>query len=957
MNRLTLFVSFIALSISLASLAQAPQNPREKLSPQAQSFKRYGDIPVSLYTGTPDISIPLDTFQCGNYSLPITLSYHSGGIKVAEQPGTTGLGWTLAAGGAISRQQKCYPDEWKADIDKQREGYMYCHSKLKALDKGSLASFMNPIMDYDYDTEPDKFTFNFNGYSGFFMLDENGKWQVCSNRPVRVKSVETGVPPTKMANGVTTRYSQEIIRSITLEADDGMLYIFGAWDSGMALDSEPAIDMSIDMRAFSRKEWVAQTWYLRRIPLAEDRDIVFNYKREKYVANVSDPGYHLSSPGYVFAQLGEKSAQLVSPVLLQQITSFYGTAHFSYNASKALSVPQSSYSSFLVSSPSDPESFHYYFSSSPISEQFGNKKLQCIQIKNHLGIQKKRLEFNYNETPSARLSLRNLIFSGADVTQEEKYTFAYDNITAMPGFTETTVDHWGYTRINEVSPEGKTTFDRHTTDPKTVGYGVLTQITYPSGGQTNFVFEPNKYSRVKSLSSDLKETGDIKEVAPQYAGGVRIKRMTHYPYNGSEPIVKTFAYVRSETDTTSCGILEGEPVYRYDIPLDLPITAESNQSLSAIVNDNGFHIGYPCVIEYDSDGSKTVNEFTSVIDYPDENPEFSSNLPAFMPHTGNASLRGQLKAVRQYDSKNRLISSSRTSFTIQPFLSPSSISGFYIDVSTVPANSGNQQLHFMLVSEYKTKLNCIRPEKRTDEIFDPVSGKKSVSTTSFTYNSYGQLSSETTTHTFRNRSVTSLNKYSYGGYGDPASGNWSRLGCLTSTRTYRNGKLLNTVSRSFANVGGVIPTGYSVSYPDGSSDNVISIYRLDKYGNPVCITENGRNQRFFLWDSKYLLPVAEITNIDERDLSHFINYPLRDAPLCPDLKEKLAKLTETYPYAQVTFFEFDALDQLTGITDPSGTKTTYDYHWSGNLRTIFDHFGQAVTRYHYSTETRSTDPR
>lgn len=88
-------------------------------------------------------------------------------------------------------------------------------------------------------------------------------------------------------------------------------------------------------------------------------------------------------------------------------------------------------------------------------EQFGNKKLQCIQIKNHLGIQKKRLEFNYNETPSARLSLRNLIFSGADVTQEEKYTFAYNNITAMPGFTETTVDHWGYTRINEVSPEGR----------------------------------------------------------------------------------------------------------------------------------------------------------------------------------------------------------------------------------------------------------------------------------------------------------------------------------------------------------------------------------------------------------------------------------------------------------------------------------------------------------------------
>jgi hypothetical protein len=30
-----------------------PKSPTEGLSPNARSFQRYGDIPVSLYTGTP----------------------------------------------------------------------------------------------------------------------------------------------------------------------------------------------------------------------------------------------------------------------------------------------------------------------------------------------------------------------------------------------------------------------------------------------------------------------------------------------------------------------------------------------------------------------------------------------------------------------------------------------------------------------------------------------------------------------------------------------------------------------------------------------------------------------------------------------------------------------------------------------------------------------------------------
>jgi len=50
-------------------------------TPNAAAFGKYSDIPVSLHTGVPNISIPIYTIQEGPLSLPISLSYHSSGIS------------------------------------------------------------------------------------------------------------------------------------------------------------------------------------------------------------------------------------------------------------------------------------------------------------------------------------------------------------------------------------------------------------------------------------------------------------------------------------------------------------------------------------------------------------------------------------------------------------------------------------------------------------------------------------------------------------------------------------------------------------------------------------------------------------------------------------------------------------------------------------------------------------
>ena len=64
-------------------------------SPEAYSLMEYSEIPVSLYTGVPDISIPIYTIRVGNYSLPISLRYHASGIKVGQEASRIGLGMIL----------------------------------------------------------------------------------------------------------------------------------------------------------------------------------------------------------------------------------------------------------------------------------------------------------------------------------------------------------------------------------------------------------------------------------------------------------------------------------------------------------------------------------------------------------------------------------------------------------------------------------------------------------------------------------------------------------------------------------------------------------------------------------------------------------------------------------------------------------------------------------------------
>ncbi|WP_133054836.1 hypothetical protein [Niastella populi] len=84
-------------------------NSREFIptSPVASMFNIFGTIPVSHYTGTPDVSIPLGGISYKDLGLDLTLRYHHAiGAKPDAIPGYFGNGWLLTTGGVITRLSK-----------------------------------------------------------------------------------------------------------------------------------------------------------------------------------------------------------------------------------------------------------------------------------------------------------------------------------------------------------------------------------------------------------------------------------------------------------------------------------------------------------------------------------------------------------------------------------------------------------------------------------------------------------------------------------------------------------------------------------------------------------------------------------------------------------------------------------------------------------------------------------
>lgn len=99
------------------------------VSPTTAALMRRVQCPVNYSTGRIDLSIPLYEIRTRDFTLPLTLKYAGGGVKVDDTDDLAGLGWTLDFGPTMGRSIQGMPDEnvyltYNPDFGSQESSYL-----------------------------------------------------------------------------------------------------------------------------------------------------------------------------------------------------------------------------------------------------------------------------------------------------------------------------------------------------------------------------------------------------------------------------------------------------------------------------------------------------------------------------------------------------------------------------------------------------------------------------------------------------------------------------------------------------------------------------------------------------------------------------------------------------------------------------------------------------------------
>ena len=304
-NALFLFVLFV-MAICIKAAAQVTNIP----TPNALDLGKYGEIPMNYYTGRANISIPIySTEQCG-VPLNVSLSYDTGGNPVNQLPGWTGHGWTLMAGGCITRVLQGYFDE--DVIDRNKDGKVtlknYFSNEKRLCFQGNDTAKWKGLADQVsadvtgihqcYDYSPDIFMFSFMGKSGRFFLDQDKKtWRVQSDDNIKVEfdvkdESNYTLPFLSSYPGYKgSKLMSKTIKGFTLIDDNGVRYEFGGTTEAI----EYTIPFFGNVSGSTANSWHATSWYLTKV---KDRfgNVLysFEYKRGTFITQVT-PNFHESS--------------------------------------------------------------------------------------------------------------------------------------------------------------------------------------------------------------------------------------------------------------------------------------------------------------------------------------------------------------------------------------------------------------------------------------------------------------------------------------------------------------------------------------------------------------------------------------------------------------------------------------------------------------------------------------
>jgi hypothetical protein len=491
-------------------------------SPTAASLGKYADIPVSNHTGLPQVSIPVYTVQEGNLNIPVSLSYHAGGLKVMESASWVGAGWTLNAGGVITRTVQGQPDErlTSSSFSEQSKGHLsdngynnYLWQNLN--DQGTV--YLKDIYSGMADGEPDLFFFNFAGYTGKFYFGDDKVPVVMPEQDFKIEYIYTP--------GIF-----KSIESFIITPSNGTKYYFGITPS--TTDTDP-IERSLSIsntNGYANNGRSISSWYLNKIQSADGlHTINLTYQPESYS----------------YFNIG--SGQLDEPENVQSGSDLYKVVVEGVRLSN-ISYPNGSVDFITETQPRQDLSGTMWSVSDDANTQA--KALKEIKVNDATGNCRKHT-FSYDyftdnvssqplgstiQSDKKRLKLLSVKQESCDLSVSvPPYTFEYYD-ELVPRKISYAQDHWGfyngannlttlipaYRKYTLAGIEDIAGANRDSKWPEMRG-GSLKKINYPTGGSAEFEFESNtswvsypSYNKVSRLYFSMGYDGNNTPVTQSY---------------------------------------------------------------------------------------------------------------------------------------------------------------------------------------------------------------------------------------------------------------------------------------------------------------------------------------------------------------------------------------------------------------------------------------------------------
>lgn len=519
-------------------------------SPTVAALCKYGQQPVDYSTGIPNISIPLYTLKCGEIELPITLSYHAGGIKVDEAASWVGLGWSLNSGGVIGVNVNGSPDDFSSmkflsdlyqipsyeqlsNPEKTWFGYEYNF-------RTNINSYMNPIDDLvKHDWEPDVFTYNVLGHSGQFVYDfQEGKFYNTKGEKdfmIKLKTCYRDAYDFEAYDYMGIYYLFDKVERINhnMSAWNLSKIIHPNHQDSLLFSYQKSYEINLEQHAGSAiygGEW--------------DDEARWNYGR---INTTTAPGNYIGTPDTIAKTPTGHCAQLPS-----QITASNGM-YVIFQTSKnredirgeALRLDK------IIVMNADDEvmkqwSFEYtYFQSYVVNidDVTTSKRLKLVSLNeldsNGNTIAQYDFEY-YSDNPGDPQMPYRYSFAGKDLwgycngqptlNDCKNFRKEYPNFKDF-SFSRVRLSKYKGSKENgiyetKIRQEQKVSYDKGSNrnadkSPQYTQIYSLKKIKYPTGGYTEYIYEPNEFSYCDNLTSVEGIGTDV----TVYGAGLRIKEI------------------------------------------------------------------------------------------------------------------------------------------------------------------------------------------------------------------------------------------------------------------------------------------------------------------------------------------------------------------------------------------------------------------------------------------------